>query len=1396
MSSNHRIAHFRLEKLISENNLTQSWYATDLRAGRKCFVKSPVEHPSIDPDSVNSILARSFDCQKKVWSRKLLTAIGRHSGNGRLLIVYPCLDSSRWTLLTPTLFWQRFPRLLLEAGIVIDYLHLTGLVHGDLKLGNLLVNCRHEKEQVKLIDLDLLTSCHSSPEAKILGTPEHVAPEILENDLITGESDNYSIGVSLKAYIRALEEEPSLLDPKRALHSDNLATLADSLTKTDRLLRPRILVEAFYRHNIIDRQAFESALKRLLAMRLSTTLRNHRIPQSRKRANLGEFLVKDAGVFGLPEELASDLGQAFEKNRVATMLLFWRLVQKATVVLFGDYWQISVSDGLCGELFARAEEISHGKRAGRLMKKAGNAESRSQLVAKALRLNRAESYLKSFLCLKLALGGIDQTDLSSTKERRRILVELGRLAMILNRPQAAIDFMTSCLDLVDSPDERLKILQDLTYLCLSTRRFREAYEFIDRGQKEAKSHKNIDLELHFQKQRAWAMSALGEFVGAQELYGALLERVTALGLTRLLVGLYNDLGTLAWRQSHFLQSKAYFEKGFNLAKDKQLLSEVVTLPRNLSVLCLELSEYKKAVEYGRLALRSLVNPSDKIILPFICSTIAAGYVRLGQYRKAEYWLQRSVAGMSLLLDRIPFGDYYQLVGWLQMAQGKLTAAKESQYKALEALHSAPPGKAKGKAYHILAEIALYEGDYEACIRHIDQARIVFEKLGDHAASAEIELLGQLNNFYYGDTGSPSNLITQLESLLSLNCCYYAVLCLYHILIRGDSGMVRAALHTALALKPLIESGETPLFRAVAELTASYNREGTDGHPDSEVMKTVYRTLNRAGHSFLALIVCERIAASYADASNTKLAKKFLNHSLKLARTLQNERFVKELSVRIQAISQTAPDQQRLLTSIHGISEILKSITSYEEALQKVVKYAVDETGAERGVLLLKPDDNSEMHVKASVGCDELSLPDVKDFSTRIPQDVAKDHTPLIIENALTDKRTKGYKSIVAHNIMSVICMPIIIKDKLLGVLYLDHHTIPALFDRDDITFASSIANFVSIILAKIQEFKTISLTTNRLQDELSRGGFHQPVITQNRSMLDMLSRFPQIARTNASVLVVGESGTGKEILCEMIHDLSLRSDAPLVKLNCAAISSTLIESELFGVAKNVATGVGEREGKFSAADGGTLFLDEIGDLPPEIQAKVLRVLEYQEFEKVGSNRTISTDIRFVYATNKDLKKLIAKGEFREDLYYRINTIAIEVPPLRERTDDILLLVEHFTKLFAPDEKSYPRLSAAAIESLLDYSWPGNVRELRNLVERLCILRPHMSVEVSDLPKEFLAKQSSDSRNRRSAQATEKAAIREALIADDWNQSKVARIMGIPLTTLRRKIKKYDITRQL
>ncbi|MBD3257893.1 AAA domain-containing protein, partial [candidate division GN15 bacterium] len=315
-----------------------------------------------------------------------------------------------------------------------------------------------------------------------------------------------------------------------------------------------------------------------------------------------------------------------------------------------------------------------------------------------------------------------------------------------------------------------------------------------------------------------------------------------------------------------------------------------------------------------------------------------------------------------------------------------------------------------------------------------------------------------------------------------------------------------------------------------------------------------------------------------------------------------------------------------------------------------------------------------------------------------------------------------------------------------------------------------------------------------LQDRLSGVGYEGQFITRNKAMLTLLTRLQNIARTGTSVLLLGESGTGKEVLANMIHRCSQRADQPMVKLNCAAIAQSQIEAELFGIGKRVATDVDEREGKFGAANGGTLFLDEIGDMPLDVQAKVLGVLETRVYEKVGTTRPIQADIRFVYATNKDLDHMVARGDFRLDLYHRINTIAVHITPLRERPEDIPLLLDFFLKRFSHADKT-PRVSKTALDILMRYDWPGNVRELRNFVDNHCVLRGTRDIVPEDLPEEL---------TRRAGQGTERTGIRpsyddltrerlaQGLARNEWNRSATAREMNIPISTLRRWIKKYGL----
>jgi two-component system nitrogen regulation response regulator NtrX len=308
------------------------------------------------------------------------------------------------------------------------------------------------------------------------------------------------------------------------------------------------------------------------------------------------------------------------------------------------------------------------------------------------------------------------------------------------------------------------------------------------------------------------------------------------------------------------------------------------------------------------------------------------------------------------------------------------------------------------------------------------------------------------------------------------------------------------------------------------------------------------------------------------------------------------------------------------------------------------------------------------------------------------------------------------------------------------------------------------------------------------------------IIGDSPEVRALREQIAKAAPTNGRVLIHGENGSGKELVARAIHALSARRERPFVEVNCAAIPEELIESELFGHERGAFTGaLARRRGRFELADGGTLFLDEIGDMSLKTQAKVLRALEEQAFERVGGKDTVKVDVRVIAASNRNLEALIREGRFREDLFYRLNVIPLEVPPLRARKGDIPLLVDHFIRLLCAENGKRPkRLSGEALAYFLAYDWPGNVRELRNMVERLVIMAPHDVIEADDLPAPVRPKdagaagETRDRSLREARENFERAYILAELRANDGNMTRTAERLGIERSHLYRKIRGYGI----
>jgi two-component system, NtrC family, response regulator AtoC len=352
---------------------------------------------------------------------------------------------------------------------------------------------------------------------------------------------------------------------------------------------------------------------------------------------------------------------------------------------------------------------------------------------------------------------------------------------------------------------------------------------------------------------------------------------------------------------------------------------------------------------------------------------------------------------------------------------------------------------------------------------------------------------------------------------------------------------------------------------------------------------------------------------------------------------------------------------------------------------------------------------------------------------------------------------------------------------------------------------------LEVLIQRALKTKTLEVEVKQLHERLDEKFSLEGIIGHSQRLKEVLDRVKLVAPSRATILIDGESGTGKELIAQAIHQTSPRARAPFVAVHCAALSESLLESEIFGHERGAFTGAVERRiGRFEAADTGTLFLDEIGEISPAIQVKLLRFLETKAIERVGGSKPIELDVRLVAATNRDLEKMVREGKFREDLFFRLNVVRITMPPLRDRADDVPLLLAHYIKIFS-DENGVPPLTLepGALKTLAAYAWPGNIRELRNFCENAVVLRRGGSLTEYDLEAKFrdgvaatttgssapfLAPSpgapSANNGSSLSVEDNEKRLLREALLKSRGNRTKAAKLMGISRRTLHRKIAQW------
>src|SRR5215813_1635449 len=501
------------------------------------------------------------------------------------------------------------------------------------------------------------------------------------------------------------------------------------------------------------------------------------------------------------------------------------------------------------------------------------------------------------------------------------------------------------------------------------------------------------------------------------------------------------------------------------------------------------------------------------------------------------------------------------------------------------------------------------------------------------------------------------------------------------------------------------------------------------------------------------------------------------------------------------------EEARKLATFHEIGQMLAGTYGLKGAMPRVLETLGRHHGMIRSVVVLLDNDSQDLRIAASYGLDESGAHRIKyrigeGITGRVVQSGKPIVVPQVSREPMFLDRLGLRKKAANRQEVTFLCVPIVVNRKTVGALGVDlKYKAERDYDRAS-KFLSIIATMIAQAIKVdhlIEADKQRLLDENiHLKQELRERYDFSHIIGNSNPLRQVYEQVTQVARSNTTVLLRGESGTGKELIAHAVHYNSLRAHKPFVKVSCAALPETLIESELFGYEKGAFTGAqGRKKGRFELADGGTLFLDEIGDLNVSTQIKLLRVLQEREFERLGSTETIKVNVRLIVATNKDLEEAIKRSQFREDLYYRLNVFTIFMPPLRERKPDVLLLAEHFVEKFEHEHsKRIKRISTPAIDMLASYHWPGNVRELENVIERAVLVCETGVIHGHHLPPTLQTAERSGTVTRFSLEAAvaayESDIIQDALKTTRGNRKRAAQLLDTTERIIGYKVKKYGI----
>jgi transcriptional regulator with GAF, ATPase, and Fis domain/Tfp pilus assembly protein PilF len=973
--------------------------------------------------------------------------------------------------------------------------------------------------------------------------------------------------------------------------------------------------------------------------------------------------------------------------------------------------------------------------------------------------------------------------LTGDEGRAEALSLLGRVRMGRGDFSGAAEAWKDALQLIRDPSRRARLRRDLGRMLLKRGESAAAVEVTQAALAEVEPSDPVRADLLCTL--GMAADYGGETAQAMSCYEEALAIARASGARREEAAVYTHQAITSQREGDYAKALDAYSKSLALAREAGDAGTMAVLHGNLGGLAYYSGEPVRALEHYSAALRLAQRVGRESTVVASRTNLGLLHLYLGEFERAKRELERALAGAERL-------------GIRQMA-------------------------AQATAH--LGELALRLGQPDTAVDHYLEARSRYEAVGMRREAIEVAL--DLSVALV-ERGSGTDLRDASDHLDAVQAAI------------KEQGLDTLSVRSKLAQARLAAAkGEEERALTLYERAAREAQDQTNVEVEWEALAAAAEVLLRRGAPLAAKSKLQR-AVELLEGVAATLPRELRKSFWQDPRRARVRRSLEEVLAGTVAPASRDSGKQSVADMLFRLLEINKRINSdpdLPKLLARIMDSAVELTDAERGFLLLV-NEKGELEMTTARDFDQGTPDDAHlQFSRSIAETVLIDGEPVITVNAMDDTRFNEYLSVHQLKLQSVLGIPIRARGRVIGVLYMENRLRRGGFGEPDQRILLAFADQVAIALensrlmaeltgrtqelerakeeieqlyeerGKLLSQRTAQLAAarrdlRRAMDQIQgRVGF-QGIVGQSGPMLRIFAILERVRQTDVPVVITGESGTGKEMVARAIHAGGLRAKKPFVAINCGAIPETLLESELFGHVRGSFTGADrDKRGLLLAANGGTVFLDEIGDMPLKMQLDLLRVLQEKRVRPLGSERDLEIDVRVLAASNRPLRELIQRGTFREDLYYRLSVVEIGLPALRERADDVPLLVDHFLGQIAARFKANKRsVTRDAMRTLMAYPWPGNVRQLEHALMNAWVMCDGEAIDVADLTLEPVAAREcaeprpamtipTTSRDRRDM---EKQRILESLEQTGWNKSKAAQVLNMPRRTLYRRLKAYGI----